>query len=221
MVSAVSEENELAMQSITPRTYHRAESVVFRKTNEKFGGLSNMAPGFPLRVSGFRIRTSEALYQACRFPHMPEVQRIILRESSPMTAKMRSKPFRKYSREDWDDVRVPIMRWCLRVKLACNWEEFSQLLKETDDRAIVEESRKDAFWGAKPLEEGALEGCNVLGRLLMELRHTVRWSPSKLRQVLPPNVSDFVLLGEPLAIVEAQSPACSDAAPSPVQRAFL
>jgi predicted NAD-dependent protein-ADP-ribosyltransferase YbiA (DUF1768 family) len=54
------------------RTYQTKDVVRFRKTNEKFGGLSNMAPGFPIVVLGYRIRTSEALYQACRFPHMPE-----------------------------------------------------------------------------------------------------------------------------------------------------
>ncbi len=52
------------------RTYNRDDCVVFCKTNEKFGGLSNMAPGFPLRINDVDFRTSEALYQACRFPHI-------------------------------------------------------------------------------------------------------------------------------------------------------
>ncbi len=60
------------------RTYNRNESVVFSKTHEPFGGLSNMAGGFPLKVNGLRILTSEALYQACRFPHKPDVQRLII-----------------------------------------------------------------------------------------------------------------------------------------------
>ena len=30
------------------RTYYRADSVVFLKTKEAFGGLSNMAGDFPL-----------------------------------------------------------------------------------------------------------------------------------------------------------------------------
>lgn len=209
------------MGAIEPRRYHRNKAIIFRKTNEAFGGLSNMAPGFPLQVNALRIRTSEALYQACRFPHMPDVQLRILRESSPMTAKMRSKPFRKDSRPDWDDVRIAIMRWCLRMKLACNWDKFSRLLIETGERPIVEESRKDAFWGAKPIDDETLEGCNVLGRLLMELRHTLEWSPVKLCEVRPPNVSNFVLLGEPIDIVEAGVPACLEAESRMIQRAFL
>src|SRR5436190_807211 len=103
------------------RTYVRGDSVVFCKTTEAYGGLSNMAAGFPVCVNGVRIRTSEALYQACRFPHMPDVQRLIIDEASPMTAKMRSKPYRKDSRADWERVRVKVMRWCLRVKLSQNW----------------------------------------------------------------------------------------------------
>jgi type I restriction enzyme S subunit len=57
-------------------------SVVVLKANERFGGLSNMAPGFPQRVNGVRTRTSKALYQACRFPPLPDVQRKILDEHS-------------------------------------------------------------------------------------------------------------------------------------------
>ena len=64
------------------RTYERQLTVVFRKTQEEFGGLSNMAAGFPLRVNGADIPTSEALYQACRFPHLPDVQRLIVAQKS-------------------------------------------------------------------------------------------------------------------------------------------
>lgn len=181
------------------RTYDRASSVVFLKTNEPFGGLSNMAGGYPLHVQGVRILTSEALYQACRFPHFPEVQRLIIEQASPMTAKMKSKPHRKDSRADWDQVRVKVMRWCLRVKLAQNWSTFSELLLRTGDRPIVEESRKDDFWGAKPVDERTLVGMNVLGRLLMELREAVKsGGHDAFLHVEPPTISNFMLFGRPI-----------------------
>ncbi|MEZ5594131.1 MAG: NADAR family protein, partial [Gammaproteobacteria bacterium] len=190
------------MSSGQTRTYERASSVVFLKTNEAFGGLSNMAGGFPLRVNGVRILTSEALYQACRFPHLPDVQRLIIEQRSPMTAKMKSKPHRSNSRRDWFQVRVKIMRWCLRVKLAQNWRKFSELLLETGDRPIVEQSRKDDFWGAKPVDDGTLVGMNVLGRLLMELREAVK---AETRETLcfvePLAIPDFLLGGEPIGVV--------------------
>ncbi|WP_428542878.1 NADAR domain-containing protein [Profundibacter sp.] len=172
---------------------------MFLKTKERFGGLSNMAPGFPLRVNGVRIRTSEALYQACRFPHMPEVQRLIINQRSPMTAKMRSKPYRKVSRTDWNAVRVKIMRWSLRVKLAQNWSEFGRLLLATGDRPIVEQSRKDDFWGAKVAENGALVGMNVLGRLLMELRELLKsGEPDQLHTVETLEIPEFLLFEQPI-----------------------
>jgi type I restriction enzyme, S subunit len=185
------------------RRYERFESVVFRKTQETFGGLSNMAPGFPLDVAGVQIRTSEALYQACRFPHHPRVQRLIIDERSPMTAKMKSKPCRSQSRRDWDAIRVDVMRWCLRVKLAQNLDSFGELLLATDEKPIVEESRKDPFWGARPQEDGALVGRNVLGRLLMELREELRRQPEAFLEVEPPDIAEFLLFGEPIGRVGA------------------
>jgi len=202
------------------RTYDRANSVVFLKTDAPFGGLSNMAGGFPLYVQGTRIYTSEALYQACRFPHLPEVQRLIIGQASPMTAKMKSKPHRKNSRTDWDRVRVKVMRWCLRVKLAQNWAKFSGLLLRTGDRPIVEESRRDDFWGAKPVDEQTLVGMNVLGRLLMELREAVKaQGPAGFQVVEPLDIPEFLFLGRPIGAVGAHELGARDAASTSTARA--
>jgi putative DNA methylase len=184
------------------RTYRVAECVSFRSTKEKFGGLSNMAGGFPLRVNGILIPSAEAIYQACRFPRRPDVQKLIIEQRSPMTAKMVSKPYRGETRPDWNQIRVRVMRWTLRVKLAMHWPEFGGLLLATGDRPIVEDSRRDDFWGAMRQDNGTLVGMNVLGRLLMELREELK-GPDKesLRVVSPPPISDFVLLGQPIGQV--------------------
>ncbi|MCW4648614.1 NADAR domain-containing protein [Pseudomonas aeruginosa] len=195
------------------RTYSRKDSVVFRKTDEPFGGLSNMAGGYPIQVNGVRLLTSEALYQACRFPHLPDVQKLIISQISPMTAKMRSKPYRKDSRPDWDQVRVRIMRWSLRMKLANNWHTFSALLLKTGERPIVEESRKDDFWGAKVVDNGdTLVGMNVLGRLLMELREQVRQQGRDAAlDVAPPDIPQFLLFGRPIEVAtSAPAPQIAD-----------
>ena len=185
------------------RNYERTKVITFRSTKEKFGGLSNMAPGFPLLVNGITIRTSEALYQTCRFPHLAQVQHIIVEEKSPMTAKMLSKPFRKQSRADWSSIRVKIMRWCLRLKLAQNWQTFGELLYASGDLPIVEDSRKDDFWGAMADESGNLVGQNILGRLLMELRDQLRGpTGNDLRKVALPEVKDLLLYGEPITYKE-------------------
>ncbi|MCY4037901.1 MAG: NADAR family protein [Hyphomicrobiales bacterium] len=186
------------------RTYHPAESAVFRKTNEPFGGLSNMAPGFPLIVNNTRIRTSEALYQACRFPSRPDVQRQIIADRSPMSAKMRSKPFRGDTRPDWDSVRVQVMRWCLRVKLAQNWQKFGSLLLSTGKAPIVEKKlRRTDFWASTEQPDGTLVGTNALGRLLMELREQLKCDETEsLRSVEPLDIPDFLLFEQPVERIQ-------------------
>ncbi len=189
------------------RTYERSECAVFLKTAEQFGGLSNMAGGYVLTINGVRILTSEALYQACRFPHLSEVQKLIIGQTSPMTAKMKSKPYRKDSRPDWDTVRVKIMRWCLHVKLVQHWEKFGDLLLSTGNMPIVEESYRDPFWGAKPSDAETLIGMNILGRLLVELRERLR-NPEAYRLWVaePPSLSKFLFLGKPIGIIECPEP---------------
>lgn len=206
------------MSEVQLRTYRAGEVVRFRRTADAFGGLSNMAPGFPVDLLGHRIRTSEALYQACRFPHLPEVQRLIIDERSPMTAKMRSKPYRAESRPDWEMVRVSVMRWCLRVKLVHNWRRFATLLLSTGDRPIVEDSRKDRYWGAVPQDDDLLNGQNMLGRLLMELREKLRHAPTDLRTVYPLGIAGFTLVGEPIPELTVADP---DGAPDAPQPALL
>ncbi|MGX4768764.1 NADAR family protein [Bradyrhizobium guangdongense] len=179
------------------RSYDKREAVYFRTTSGEFGALSNMAPDFPIRLMGVRIPTAEALYQACRFPDLPDVQRLIIDQPSPMTAKMKSKKYRDRTRSDWDKVRANVMRWCLRAKLEHNWDRFGHILERTGQRPIVEESTKDDFWGAKPQDNGLLIGQNVLGRLLMELREEYRDAGSE-RAIRYPSIPHFLLFGEAL-----------------------
>lgn len=203
-----------AVVKVGERTYKQEESVVFRKTREAYGGLSNMAPGYPLMVNGLRVRTSEVLYQACRYPHIPEVQEVLLAERSPMTAKMRTKPYRERSRPDWERARTRVMRWCLRVKLAQNWDKFSRLLLSTAPRPIVELSTRDPFWGAQPRDDGRLVGANVLGRLLMELRDEVQTKGHEgFILIPPPKLQDVLLLGQPIQPVVAGNRHAVDAMP--------
>lgn len=189
-----------------PREYNASECCVFRKTKEPYGGLSNMASGFPLRVNGVKILTSEALYQACRFPHRPDIQKEILEKKSPMSAKIISKKYKKYTRSDWDNVRIKIMRWCLRVKLAQNFFKFGKLLESTFDKPIVEDSSRDDFWGAirNKDDKNILKGINALGRLLMELREIYNKEryDYEMFVIQPLNIPDFKLLGEDIETID-------------------
>ncbi len=181
----------------TPKDYRRCECVVFHKTHAPFGGLSNMAAGFPLRVNSVTIATSEALYQACRFPEHPDIQEVILTERSPMAAKMKARRNAPACRQDWETVRVPIMAWCLRVKLAQHWTSFGNLLLLTHRRPIVEESHNDPFWGAIPIDTETLRGANVLGQLLTAMRERLySENAMALLHAPPPPIENFRMLGE-------------------------
>ena len=193
---------EHARPLVAERLYDPAQSIVFRKTREAFGGFSNMAAGYPLEVGGLRIRTTEALYQACRFPHRPALQRDILDATSPMTAKALTTPHHPDTRPDWHRARIAVMRWVLRLKLAQHWDRFGQLLRDSGDLPIVENSQRDRFWGASPQHDGRLAGANVLGRLLMELRQVAaQQGRSAFAAVEPPPLPDFLLIGRPIGVI--------------------
>lgn len=160
-----------------------------------------MASGYPIKINNIQILSSEALYQAMRFPNYPEIQKEIILQKSPMTAKMKSKKYREYTRSDWEDIKLIIMRWCLRVKLIQNWDKFGSLLLSTKGKDIVEESNKDSFWGAIPSDKYLLVGVNALGRLLMELRDEL---PQYLnsKELSVPNIIDFKLYGNSINAID-------------------
>jgi type I restriction enzyme S subunit len=93
------------------------------------------------------------------------------------------------------------MRWVLRLKLSMHWTQFSELLLSTGDKPIVEDSRKDDFWGAVPVDNTTLVGMNVLGRLLMELREEVI-KGEEFRRVEPPAISGLLLFDEIIGVVD-------------------
>ena len=155
------------------QVFPASDCVIFRKTRDEYGDLSNMAAGFPLTINGINVRTPEALYQACKFPNHPKVQKEIIDQYSPIAAKMVSRSYGHLCREDWLKIRVDVMRWVLQLKISIHYEKFSQLLLSTGDKPIVEYSRHDDFWGAIQ-EQGTLTGENMLGQLLMELREQVK-----------------------------------------------
>lgn len=152
------------------RIYRKENVSFFCKTKDYLGGLSNMASGYPLSINNQVINSSEALYQALRFPNKPELQLKIISQRNPFDAKRIAYKNLEKTREDWDNIKINIMRWCLRIKLAQNFLKFGLLLELTHNTSIVELSIKDSFWGAIPDNKNNLIGVNALGRLLMELR---------------------------------------------------
>jgi len=202
------------MQTIS--TYDPKVDEFFIKVKDKNGILSNMYNDCPLIVStqddtdflpsSHKIQTSEALYQVCRYPDYPEIQQEIILEKSPISAKMKSKKYRKHTRQDWETVCIPIMEWCLRKKLDQHFEKIYKALTATGNKQIFEWSHKDIFWGAvsdrKRNPNILITGQNVLGKLWMKIRQELYVNSAKLpsislqlfhNNVMIPKISNFKL----------------------------
>lgn len=153
--------------------------VTFKGSRKPWGWLGNMSP-FPIEFNGKKWWTTEALFQAMRFPEESPIRELIRSEKNPMLAK-------NVAKENQDKMRViqlseedvENMMICLRVKL----EQHPNLVEElllSEDRDIIEDvtsrGRKGSnlFWGALLNEQGEWEGLNKLGNLWMELREEER-----------------------------------------------
>ena len=148
-----------------------AELAPFMRSKDRYGKLSNMTGGFPLKVAGTPHSGPESLYQALKFPNRPDTQKDIGRQLNGMAAKKRAyRPDNPPVRADWDRVKPYAMMVALATKLRQHPDAFAAALMETSGRLCVEVSYRDFYWGAKPQNDGSYLGQNVLGRMLTELR---------------------------------------------------
>ena len=156
------------------RIYIKEQACGFRFTNSAWGQLSNFCPlAVPILAGPWSFATSEAAYQACKFPARPDVQQRIAAAPTAREAAAIGRTPGLGIDPGWNAQRVDVMRWVLRMKRESNAAEIDAVLAETGERPIVEVSTRDPWWGARPLGD-RYEGHNVLGRLWMELRHHLR-----------------------------------------------
>ncbi len=167
------------------RTYRTDEACGFRYTRAEYGEFSNFYPlPAPIPAGPWMFNSSEALYQAAKFPAAPDVQEHIAVVAEPRDAARLGRNPDFPIDPHWTAQRVEVMRWVLRRKLETLPELIGPVLDRTEDRPIVEISNRDPFWGASPTQtpEGpAYRGRNVLGRLWMELRQHRRDDDPLLR----------------------------------------
>jgi predicted NAD-dependent protein-ADP-ribosyltransferase YbiA (DUF1768 family) len=157
--------------------------------------LSNMAGQMPVfwplqRNDANFWNSSEQLYQASKYGSEvvclpqnadastkdPRVRHRIRKQKAARGAKMTQKCAVSAGlvRGDWEhpetEVRIKAMLWVLELKLYWNPLAFGRELKETRELPIIEISTKDDFWGCKETGAGIIQGRNVLGKLLMQVR---------------------------------------------------
>ena len=156
------------------RTYIKEQACGFRYTRATWGAFSNFQPlAVPIAAGPWLFATSEATYQAGKFPARPDVQRRIAEAPTAREAAAIGRTPDLGIDPGWNAQRVDVMRWVLRMKREANAAEIDAVLAETGERPIVEVSTRDPWWGARPVAD-SFEGHNVLGRLWMELRQQLR-----------------------------------------------
>ena len=156
------------------RIYNRDEVCPFRFTRQAWGEFSNFAPlAAPIAAGPLTFPTSEHLYQAAKFGAAPAAQRRIADAPTAREAAAIGRGERAGLDPRWNEQRVNVMRCVLRMKREANAASIDAALARSGERAIVEVSTRDPWWGAKPAD-GTYRGENVLGRLWMELRLQLR-----------------------------------------------
>lgn len=137
---------------------------------QDFYVLSNFS-AFNLEWKGKAFPTSEQAYHYSRFPvHGGWMHRAeILKTRSAHDAFRYAQENRRWQRDDWDALKVGVMRDILRAKVDQH-EYVRRKLLATGDRELIEDSWRDSFWGWGPNRDGQ----NMLGKLWMEVRAELR-----------------------------------------------
>lgn len=142
----------------------------FRGEHYFLSSMFEVPKGIEL-VEGLIVPTSEHPYQAAKFLEAAARTRV-LQAPNGFAARSVSRTLEREGspvREDWSDVKVPVMRAAVALKFGQN-QDVAESLVATGEEEIVEVRGKDVFWGVHPKTR---EGLNWLGRILMEARDTL------------------------------------------------
>lgn len=119
----------------------------------------------PFTYQGITCMSMEHAFQAAKTRDQQEFLHV-LSAANPSVAKGRGR--RVTLREDWEDIKVDVMRKLLRAKFSV--PDLAQKLLETGNAELIEENTwNDTFWGVC---RGV--GENQLGKLLMEIRNELK-----------------------------------------------
>ncbi|MCD8217276.1 MAG: macro domain-containing protein [Clostridiales bacterium] len=124
--------------------------------------LSNFYPAC-VTVDGLTYLNAEAAFQASKCVDLKDREQFC--ELTPDQAKRLGR--RIQLRQDWEKVKVSVMKKVVRAKFTQN-PHLAEFLVETGDAELVEGNNwHDTIWGVD-LKTG--EGQNNLGKILMDLR---------------------------------------------------
>ena len=156
--------------------------LYFSRDREEFRFLSHFYPS-PIEIDGENWPTVEHFYQAQKSPLHAYRQAIREAETPGMAKRLSAGPGArgraarsswfvkngKSPREDWDAVKLDIMRRADWAKFSQN-PDLAELLLATADAELIEDSPSDSFWGTGA--DGS--GTNWAGRVLTEIRNRLK-----------------------------------------------
>lgn len=140
--------------------------IKFYYEYEENGFLSNFYPS-PICLDGLLWPTVEHFYQASKTDDPTYREKVRLAPTADEAKKLGNAP-ECAIRKDWDTRKVDAMRQALTAKFSQHPALRSALIA-TGDAVLIENSKKDYFWGIG--EEGT--GKSMLGALLMEVRASI------------------------------------------------
>ena len=142
-------------------------TVYFYAQTDPYAEFSNFAP-FGVAMDDLWWPTVEHYFQAQKFDD-PAYRERIRAAQKPKDAKALGMTRALPLREDWEEVKVAIMRAAVDCKFRTH-PAPRDLLLSTGTETIVENAPLDGFWGCGP--DGS--GLNMLGKILMDLRTVLR-----------------------------------------------
>ncbi len=147
-------------------------TIHFYSTEDAYGEFSNFK-AYPIKLKGKTWRTVEHYFQAQKFAGT-EHESEIRKTASPMIAARKGRSRKRPLRKDWENVKDNIMRDAVRAKFEQH-ADLCELLLNTGDQKIVEQTTRDYYWGCGSNGTGK----NKLGIILMEVREHLRKQQSQ------------------------------------------
>jgi ribA/ribD-fused uncharacterized protein len=136
---------------------------------QDFYVLSNFS-AFNIFWRGYTFDTSEKAYQWEKFlGACSDTQELIYYARSSHEAFKIAQERNDLRRQNWDKIKVMVMRDILRAKVAQH-DYVRKKLLATGNRTLIEDSWRDSFWGWGPNKDGE----NMLGKLWMKVRDELR-----------------------------------------------
>lgn len=144
-------------------------TIYFYREGDEFGEFSNFA-AYPIRLEGNTWPTTEHYFQAQKFVETDPAWAAAIRKANGPGIAARMGRDRKHPlRRDWESIKDDVMRRALAAKFE-QYAELAALLLSTGDAPLVEHTANDRYWA----DGGDGSGKNMLGKLLVELRTTLR-----------------------------------------------